>query len=102
TERAGHLPNSSVEQIFTSDDPDATAETSRLFTVRTSEKERVLVLTAVDRLVSEDGKPVLQKATAELATDLSQAPPGWRRKVGLKFSSPDPAFKGASTDYVRS
>ena len=61
-QRATHLPDISVEQLFPSFDPETKGDKSRLFDVRTSEKEPELVQAALDRLLREaDGQPVLDK-----------------------------------------
>jgi SecD/SecF fusion protein len=58
-ERAAILPDASVEQIFSGG---ATSTESHLFTVRTTEREREIVETAINRLFKDDqGKDLLVK-----------------------------------------
>ena len=68
-ERAGHLPDVSVEQTFLSTDNFEMGK-SRLFTVRTTEKQQALVQAALDRLMrTDDGKTsLLDGATMSYAT----------------------------------
>ena len=55
--RAETLPDVSVEQTFLSDDNFSNGK-SRQFTVRTTEKQRWLVQTSLDRLLrADDGTP---------------------------------------------
>jgi SecD/SecF fusion protein len=61
-QRASHLPDVSVEQTYTFAD-DASSGKSRMFTVRTTEKQRGLVQAALDRLMRDDGKQLLEGAT---------------------------------------
>jgi SecD/SecF fusion protein len=58
--QAGELPDLSVEQIFLQSDV-AESGASRYFTVRTTEKEPELVQISIDRLLSDNGKSLLQK-----------------------------------------
>jgi SecD/SecF fusion protein len=60
--RAEELPDVSVEQMFLSGEeyPDGK---SRRFTIRTTEKQRALVQTSLDRLLTADGKSLLDGAT---------------------------------------
>lgn len=61
-ERASRLPDPSVEQIFPSFEKTEVANTSRYFTIRTSEKEPELVQAAIDRLLrTENNEPLLKK-----------------------------------------
>jgi SecD/SecF fusion protein len=61
-QRAGKLPDVSVEQIFPTFDPQTKGDHSRIFTFRTSEKEPELVQASVDRLLRDDkGQPLLEK-----------------------------------------
>ncbi len=60
--RASHLPDVSVEQTYTLSD-EAAGGKSRLFTVRTTERQMSLVQSALDRLMREDGKLLLEGAT---------------------------------------
>ena len=59
--RANQLPDYSVEQLFPSFDAGTTGESSRFFTVRTSEKEPELVQVTLDRLLRSEDKPLLEK-----------------------------------------
>lgn len=63
--RASVLPDWSVEQIFAGG---ATGNTSNLFTVRTTERERELVEAAIDRLmtVTEDERKAMNLEASEL------------------------------------
>ncbi|HEY1191594.1 MAG TPA: protein translocase subunit SecD, partial [Gemmata sp.] len=58
-QRASHLPDVSVEQMFLSGDNYEQGK-SRYFTIRTTEKQRSIVQTSLDRLLSkeENGKTV--------------------------------------------
>ena len=56
--RASILPDASVEQIFSGG---TTGTTSTLFTIRTTERERELVETMINRLFKENGKDLLVK-----------------------------------------
>lgn len=51
--RAGHLPDTSVEQVFLKDD-DFEQNKSRSFTIRTTEKEPELVQVMLDRLLRDE------------------------------------------------
>jgi SecD/SecF fusion protein len=62
-ERARHLPDVSVEQMFLSGESRPPEGKSRLFTIRTTEKQPDLVRVALDRLLQEDGKPLMAGAT---------------------------------------
>src|SRR5262249_13601653 len=56
TERAGHLPDLSIEQIFPSSqakEPDYKEGYSRFFNARTTEREPELVQATLDRLLRE-------------------------------------------------
>ena len=60
--RAGHLPDTSVEQIFLSTEPSYTQGKSRYFTVRTTERQRDLVQISLDRLLNDDkAGPLMDK-----------------------------------------
>jgi SecD/SecF fusion protein len=61
-QRASHLPDVSVEQTYTLTD-DSSSGKSRMFTVRTTERQRALVQAALDRLMRDDGKLLLEGAT---------------------------------------
>jgi SecD/SecF fusion protein len=74
-ERAGQLPDWSVEQL----DADITSGTSTRFTVRTSEKEMELVEIVLSRLLGDK----LIRTTAEVVATDRPGP-----DAGLKFSKP--------------
>jgi SecD/SecF fusion protein len=83
-ERAGVLPDWSVEQVFLSADPHLNADEeragkSRYFTVRTTEKEPEIVLASIDRLMRSGGQSLLQKVKME-------TPVINGRRVELNFS----------------
>src|SRR5262249_12592382 len=59
--RVSRLPDHSVEQIFVDDPKYSEGNKSRLFTVRTSERERDIVEVVINRLLGED----LQRITLE-------------------------------------
>ncbi|MFM8274885.1 MAG: protein translocase subunit SecD [Gemmata sp.] len=59
--RASHLPDVSVEQTFLQTDSYPMGK-SRLFTLRTTEKQRGLVQASLNRLLTEDGKSLLPSA----------------------------------------
>ncbi len=60
--RVNQLPDYSVEQLFPNFDPGTTADESRFFTVRTSEKEPEVVQATLDRLLrTPSGEPLLEK-----------------------------------------
>jgi len=62
-QRAQHLPDVSVEQIFLSGEKYPQGK-SRYFTVRTTERQRDLVQISLDRLLRDDqGKPLMDKTT---------------------------------------
>ncbi|MFL5241800.1 MAG: protein translocase subunit SecD [Gemmataceae bacterium] len=78
-ERVSRLPDHSVEQIFI-DSPDySVGNKSRLFTVRTSERERDIVEVVINRLLSDD----LQRIV--LQSYKVQADP---KKIVLQFGDP--------------
>jgi SecD/SecF fusion protein len=60
-ERASHLPDLTVEQIFLSSFREQDPDRSRFFSIRTTEKEPEIVQAALDRLLQENGKDLLQK-----------------------------------------
>jgi SecD/SecF fusion protein len=79
-ERVAHLPDHSVEQIFV-DSPDySQGNKSRLFTVRTSERERDIVEVTINRLLGDDLQRIVLKNY--------KIEPG-NKKVILEFSDPD-------------
>lgn len=62
--RASHLPGLSVEQVFLTGDKDKVPSgTSLSFTVRTTEREPELVQASLDRLLRDEGGPLLEAAT---------------------------------------
>jgi SecD/SecF fusion protein len=76
--RASQLRDWSVEQVFTNE---STGSGSTIFNVRSTEREKDLVLAAINRLMTDDnGKTLLTETTCEIA------PVGnlW----AMKFSSP--------------
>jgi SecD/SecF fusion protein len=62
-ERAQKLPDVSVEQMFLTDDPSFENGKSRYFTIRTTERQPELVQIALDRLLRDDGKPLMPQTT---------------------------------------
>jgi SecD/SecF fusion protein len=72
--RAEQLPDSSLVQIFSSDD---TGGKTALFTVRTPEKEFRLVQASVDRLLRDkNGKSLLEKVNMSYAVPHKKEQPG--------------------------
>jgi SecD/SecF fusion protein len=65
-ERASHLPDWSVEQVFSGD---SSGDKSSIFTVRTTEKEAELVLAAANRLMTDGDKSLLVVTKAEVTKD---------------------------------
>ncbi len=65
--RAEELPDPSVELVFTTFAAEDTAkgDESNQFVVRTSEKEVELVQASLDKLLRENGKPLLKKIVVE-------------------------------------
>lgn len=62
-QRASRLPDVSVEQTFLQTESyQVGASKSKLFTLRTTEKQRGLVQVAIDRLLTENGKSLLPSA----------------------------------------
>jgi SecD/SecF fusion protein len=103
-DRARVLPDASVEQIFSSADPSPPG-LSRLFNVRTSEKEPELVQVTLDQLLKDnkDGKWVDLLKTVKMNVDTKELP--GRREVTLKFTEPDTSPKaspGAVKEYYAS
>ncbi|MBY0460981.1 MAG: protein translocase subunit SecD, partial [Gemmataceae bacterium] len=83
--RAGHLPDVSVEQTFLSTDNFGMGKSQR-FTLRTTERQRELVQVSMDRLLTEDGKRLLDVATMTPG-------PVTGAKVTLTFDKPvSPGF----------
>jgi SecD/SecF fusion protein len=64
--RASHLPDWSVEQVFTAG---SEGDKSPIFTVRTTEKESEIVFAAVNRLMTEGDKSLLVVTRAEVTKD---------------------------------
>jgi SecD/SecF fusion protein len=63
-DRAGKLPDISVEQIFLASEPSYPDGKSRYFTIRTTERQRDLVQVSLDRLLRDDkGGPLMDKTT---------------------------------------
>jgi SecD/SecF fusion protein len=80
-ERAQHLPDVSVEQIFLSGES-YTQGKSRYFTVRTTERQRDLVQISLDRLLRDDqGKPLMDKTTMTIGAVAGPT-------VEIKFDKP--------------
>jgi SecD/SecF fusion protein len=73
-ERAGRLPDWSVEQLFVSKDETSREGKSRYFTVRTTEREPDLVQVVVDRLLRQktDGQIVRLQQSTSLDVDKIQ------------------------------
>jgi SecD/SecF fusion protein len=66
--RAKQLPDASVEQVFLAEDPSFPDNKSRLFNVRTTEKQPELVRAALNRLMRDkDGTPILFGAVMSFA-----------------------------------
>jgi SecD/SecF fusion protein len=87
--RASDLADVSVVQTFVKSDEQAESDTSRFFTIRTTEKEPDLVQVMVNRLlVNKDGKP-LQQTVALEKFDAGKA------HADLKFDKP------ASPGYLK-
>ncbi|MBA4065160.1 MAG: protein translocase subunit SecD [Isosphaera sp.] len=78
--RARVLPDVSVEQMFLSGEQRPGEGKSRLFTIRTTEKQPELVRVALDRLLREDGKSLMAGATMAYQVDGA--------KAALTFSQP--------------
>ena len=83
-DRARHLPDVSVEQMFLSTDPDFGEGKSRYFTVRTTERQPEMVRVALDRLLRDKDKTLvagtvmtpgaIQGAAVELNFDRPTSP----------------------------
>jgi SecD/SecF fusion protein len=108
---ASTLPDPSVEQMFPSNDLEPDPNTSRYFTIRTTEKEPELVQAQLDRLLrTQEGTPLLKKImmswdetqlkTTQKDTHLSFTDPATQQKkqapgaaksgenVGATYASP--------------
>jgi len=105
--RASKLPDPSVEQTFLSGAQESDPNTSRYFTIRTTEKEPELVQAELDRLlrVEEHGKwhDLLKKIRLTWDEQLTKGQKDIAQKVvRLKFSDPatsQPTF--ASPSFVK-
>ena len=101
-ERASHLPDASMEQIFVSVDFKGEAVNtggelakSPNFTVRTSEKEPELVQASLDRLLRDkDGAPLMKKVYMKFDKDFVFS--ATNRETRLSFYE-DPAFTKPAT-----
>src|SRR5262249_33244978 len=91
-ERAGHLPDLSIEQIFPSSqakEPDYKEGYSRFFNARTTEREPELVQATLDRLLREktDGgwRELLKKINMQFDEKQLLSPGGAETKTTLTF-----------------
>lgn len=81
-DRARHLPDVSVEQVYLSDEPSYGDGKSKYFTIRTTEKQKELVQVSLDRLLrDESGKSLIAGATMSYAEPTGPV-------VELTFSKP--------------
>lgn len=103
-ERAGELPDWSVEMLFPSfamEEEGKDRDESRFFTIRTSEMERELVQTVINRLLREKGDKTGKYETLlnrnEMHVDASNLKQGGRT-VQLTFT--DPTGKATETSYA--
>jgi SecD/SecF fusion protein len=93
-QRLGHLPDTSVEQIFLGSESNVGGK-SRYFTVRTTEKEREIVEIAIDRLFTDKDGPLLEKAKFVTKAD--------GKDFVLEFKNPSQATEPAyvSRTYIK-
>ena len=109
TARAAELPDTSVEQIFLSDDfksdSAAAKDLTRTanFTVRSSEKEPELVQASLDRLLRDEksGQPLMKKVYMQFDKDFD---PSKNRETLLKFFADEKKTEPAtaSPSFVKS
>jgi SecD/SecF fusion protein len=92
-DRASRLPDWSMEQIF---DSESTGNKSKLFTVRTTEREQELVKVMISRLMVESGEPLLKQISIA-AKPLDKDNKSWQ----LSFLDSNQQPVAASVSYLK-